>query len=60
MEGSTSPFERRALEGETSTLPVPTELLVYTRDEWERLGAEGSRFHRTVDREAVWLLERRG
>ncbi len=59
VERSTYPFERRALAWETSTLPVPTELLVYTRDEWERLGAEDGRFYRSVNRETVWLLERR-
>ena len=59
-ESSTAPFERRGLEWETSTLPVPAELLVYTREEWERLRREAGRFFRTVDREAIWLVEPRG
>ena len=60
VESSTAPFERRALEWETSTLPVPAELLVYTRDEWERLGGLAGRFYRTVEHEAVWLVGGRG
>lgn len=36
--GSTDlPFERRAIAWDTMTLPVPTDLLVYTPAEWERL-----------------------
>jgi hypothetical protein len=47
------PFERRAARWDTTQLPVPASLLVYTRDEWERL--RGGRFHATIEREAVWL-----
>jgi hypothetical protein len=57
VESSALPFARRALEWEISTLPVPTELLVYTRQEWEGLKSQGGRFFRTVDREAVWLVD---
>jgi len=60
VESSASPFERRGLEWETSTLPVPAQLLIYTREEWERLRSEAGRFFRTVDRERVWLVEPRG
>ncbi len=60
VESSTAPFERRSLGWETSTLPVPAELLVYTRAEWERLKSEARRFFRTLEREAVWLVDRRG
>jgi predicted nucleotidyltransferase len=53
-----APFERRSLEWETSDLPVPADLAVYTSAEWERLEREGSRFAATVLREAVWLINR--
>jgi hypothetical protein len=36
---------------------VPAEILVYTREEWDRLRAEGGRFARSVEREARWLVE---
>ena len=55
IEGAADPFERRALDWELLDLPVPAEILVYTREEWERLRSEGGRFVRTIEREAVWL-----
>ena len=56
VERSEAPFERRALAWSLLDLPVPAELLVYTRAEWERLRREGGRFARTIDREAIWLV----
>ena len=44
----------------TEALPVPTDLLVYTVDEWESLRQDGSRFARTLASETVWLVDRRG
>jgi predicted nucleotidyltransferase len=55
VERSDSPFERRALAWDLSSLPVPAEILVYTREEWGRLNREGGRFARTLEREARWL-----
>jgi predicted nucleotidyltransferase len=57
VESSAEPFERRALAWDLSPLPVPAEILVYTRDEWQRLDQEGGRFARTLRREARWLIE---
>lgn len=37
-------------------LPVPTDLLVYTVDEWERMRRKGGRFARMMYEEAVWML----
>jgi predicted nucleotidyltransferase len=56
VESSAEPFERRALAWDLSELPVPAEILVYTRDEWQRLELEGGRFARTLRSEARWLL----
>src|SRR5436309_7063503 len=39
VESSSDPFERRSLDWDLSSLPVPAEILVYTRQEWERLPA---------------------
>jgi uncharacterized protein len=55
VEGSELPFDRRGVSFDKDRLPVPADLLVYTRDEWETLLTSGSRFARTVTREAVWL-----
>lgn len=56
VEAAQEPFERRALAWNLLDLPVPAEILVYTRTEWRRLQEEGGRFARTLDREARWLL----
>jgi len=54
---STTPFERRGAEWDTSSIPVPADLLIYTREEWETLD-RGSRFYQMLMREAVWVYER--
>ncbi len=57
VERAEEPFERRAAQWDTTELPVPVELLVYTQAEWKRL-AQGGRFYATVMREAVWVYSR--
>ena len=52
------PFVRRALEWDTSALPVPTDLLVYTADEWHALLQSGSRFARVLRNETRWIFVR--
>jgi predicted nucleotidyltransferase len=59
VESSREPFERRALEWDLSQLPLPAEILVYTRTEWDRMQAQDSRFARTLKDETVWIWERR-
>ena len=53
---SRGPFESRALSWDLTGLPVPSELLVYTQEEWQRLQARGGRFARTLRDETVWIL----
>ena len=55
IEASDLPFEKRGLEWDVSDLPVPTDLLVYTRSEWEALPRE-TRFARTLRDETVWVF----
>jgi predicted nucleotidyltransferase len=55
VESSAAPFERRALDWELNSLPVPAEILVYTRLEWERLQQEGGRFARALQQDSRWL-----
>ncbi len=54
VERSDEPFERRSARWDTTRLPVPADVLVYTREEWERLSRTRA-FHRRVKREAVWV-----
>ncbi len=51
------PFERRAVDWDTSPLPVPTDLLIYTQEEWEALD-RGGRFYQTLLQETIWVYER--
>lgn len=55
VSASTEPFARRALAFDLSHLPVPAEILVYVREEWQRLLARDDRFARTMRGEVVWL-----
>jgi predicted nucleotidyltransferase len=58
LSRSDEPFERRALAWDLSQLPVPAEILVYTREEWARRLERGGRFARVLETEVVWLLRR--
>lgn len=51
---STPDVARRALEWDTTDLPVPADVLVYTAAEWSDLDPT-SRFYRTLVRESVWV-----
>jgi hypothetical protein len=55
VQESTRSFEERGSEWDALALPVPADVIVYTRDEWERMRATGSRFAREVEREAIWV-----
>jgi predicted nucleotidyltransferase len=56
VDSSEALFERRSVEFDASTLPVPADVLVYTREEWRTLSQQG-RF-RNASREAVWVYRR--
>ncbi len=64
VESSPDSFERRSLDWDLTprrqllltSLPIPAELLVYTRPEWEHLVQQGGRFTRTLQQEARWLI----
>ena len=54
VEDSETPFEKRGSEWDRTALPVPSDLFVYTRAEWEGLSPE-SRFARALREETVWI-----
>jgi len=58
VERSDRPFERRALDWDTTSLPVPADVWVYTQQEWENMAARKSRFYREATEEIVWVYER--
>jgi hypothetical protein len=50
------PFERRSLEWDLISLPVPAEIIVYSLPEWEKLEQGNTRFFRMLDRHVVWTF----
>lgn len=50
-------FENRSLGWDLSPLPVPTDLLIYTIEEWRAVQQRGGRFAETLSRETIWILE---
>lgn len=56
VPSSAEPFERRGTQWDTTALPVPADVLVYTNDEWSCLSQ--GRFYQRVMREAVWVHPR--
>ncbi len=59
VDRCTRPFAARPLDFDLSHLPVPADLIVYTGDEWAKLRAERRKFVCDIEREAVWVFERK-
>jgi len=55
LESSEQTILRRSVEWDVTQLPVPTDVLVYTAEEWQ--ACSSGRFHQTVMREAVWIYQ---
>jgi hypothetical protein len=56
INDSSIPFEKRPIAWNVDTLPVPTDILIYTTEEWQDMRKKGGRFVDTIEKEAVWLL----
>jgi predicted nucleotidyltransferase len=54
VDRSDAPFERRAVKWDTSALPVPADVLVYTDAEWQAMRRAGRRSDK-ITRETIWL-----
>jgi len=57
VEKADQAFEKRAAEWDVTELPVPADVLIYTKEEWESLSQRG-RFFETLMKEAVWVYVR--
>lgn len=55
VEWTNEPFERRSLKWDLNPLPVPAEIIIYTRQEWERLRDKGGKFARMLESQVVWI-----
>jgi predicted nucleotidyltransferase len=57
VDTSDLPFAVRSRDWDTTALPVPADILIYTMEEWNALPIAG-RFARTVAAEVVWVFRR--
>ena len=58
VDDDAEPFERRILNWELNSLPVPAEILVYTLHEWKKLQRRSDKFARMLNSEVVWTYIR--
>lgn len=56
VERSDLPRMERGREWPCERLPVPTDLLVFTVDEWQAMMERGGRFARVMKDEVVWVI----
>jgi hypothetical protein len=56
VESSDAPFETRSLSWDTTTLPVPAQLLVYTTSEWHDVLARRDRFAGVLTNNVIWVV----
>lgn len=59
LESSNQPFMRRGREFDATELPVPADVVIYSKEEWQSLKQQG-RFYETVMGETVWVFDERG
>ena len=55
-----APFEERGIGWDLHGLPVPAEIILYTKTEFERLISQESRFAKVLKNEVVWVYCRTG
>jgi predicted nucleotidyltransferase len=59
VDNASEPFERRALNWELKSFPVPAEILVYTAKEWKGMQKRSERFIRVINAEVIWTYTRK-
>ncbi|MEO7135036.1 MAG: nucleotidyltransferase domain-containing protein [Vicinamibacterales bacterium] len=59
IDASNEPFARRGVSWDTTMLPVPVDLLIYTEAEWQALVTSDRRFGRELGDRTIWLAVRR-
>jgi len=56
LEGEIPPIGERARGWDTSAIPDPVDLLLYSRDEWTTLLERSPRMADVVRKEGIWLV----
>ncbi len=60
VDEASESFERRSLNWDLNSLPVPSEIVVYTLQEWDELQKRDNKFGRMLRSEAIWTFPRGG
>ena len=60
VDDTSEPFERRVVNWDLNSLPVPADLLVYTLQEWKELQKRRDKFVRMLNTEVIWTYRRDG
>ena len=55
VERAKESFERRPLKWDLNSLPVPAEIIIYTRQEWKDLLNRSGKFVRMLEKQVVWI-----
>ena len=55
LRQSKLPFEKRNQDWQEHQLPVPTDILIYTQQEWEVMRKEELPFFKRINREIKWI-----
>ena len=58
VKDSSEPFDRRGIKWHLESLPVPTEIIIYSKEEWNRLNREQSLFFSRLNEECVWITDK--
>lgn len=49
------PFEKRNQDWREHQLPIPTDILIYTQQEWEVMRKEETPFFKRINHEVKWI-----
>ena len=58
LRQSKLPFEKRNQGWGEQSLPVPTDILIYTQLEWESMKKEKTPFFLRINREVKWVYQK--
>jgi predicted nucleotidyltransferase len=58
VPSSDKPFTERPPDWDVTRLPVPTDIMIYTQEEWDALAQKSPRFFATLGSETVWIFDR--
>jgi uncharacterized protein len=58
LDQSDKPFIERGVSWDVRGLPVPAELILYTKKEWDAMEERSEPFFQQLSKEVVWIYQR--